>query len=859
MASRESGGPRPEHKAPAPAEKKPAETKDTKTPAEKPEAASPADRRLKSKKRKEIKPDGTIIVEDQEFYPDGEEVAGEGSKEKDGGKTEGKTPDTGKEGKEDGKDKSVTGDDVVKEVEKDPDASTEVKNAVKGHDHGHGAAKAVENTKVGGTKISKLWEKVKPALGGFLAGAAARSGIRFFAKRALDATSFGASIAAGGIVGGGMEYYKANKAENKRLYDMHTYDSALTDYDTMETDLERVKALVAVEEALKENIKSKKMTPTQRAEYGAKLMYLRTKIESVKSPEMEAATGVDKLKLLLQYRSKVDRQQLSAEQNKDIDSLLQDLKTFKKERGLTKDGWKIARSTLYGAAVGAVGGAVGEWALEHAGHFAADKGLIPEKWGFHVGSSSGGYGLHNPAEVAHAAREAAALEEEMSNMTTMLFTSAALIGVGGATVGVDSWLKNKRKSIIEADASGRVLGDLNTPAPEKPKPAQENLILAKNETEKLELKARLEILNRIKAQAKEGIDKAGQHLEGNKPNLKSFKEEWEKLHILLGTQQVENLVNGSSKEETEQIRTAWKEMVKEFNVIAKTLEEKADKIEKQEQAEDDGDGGEDDKGDPEKKKKTKEGGVEGGWQAKYDEESKKFGSALLKVPGALRQGDFAKAESHHLEAIMAISALAVFAKGLTGEEQKLAEEEIEAMQKKADLILDKIKKAKEPATQPEAEVKPAAPEAPKTQDELDADKLRLADVWKIGYYRKMVEFGLMQGLGANDTMEEGSANISRLNKFILLANEKNSIFEKLSAEGGETFRKRFLSSLTKLKQGNPGILKKLCLDLLYKGQDTGKVDEAQSILGVMDDIGAEVRMVADQARAGFKPKKKKTK
>ena len=93
----------------------------------------------------------------------------------------------------------------------------------------------------------------------------------------------------------------------------------------------------------------------------------------------------------------------------------------------------------------------------------------------------------------------------------------------------------------------------------------------------------------------------------------------------------------------------------------------------------------------------------------------------------------------------------------------------------------------------------------------------------------------------------------------MLANEKNSIFEKLSAEGGETFRKRFLSSLTKLKQGNPGILKKLCLDLLYKGQDTGKVDEAQSILGVMDDIGAEVRMVADQARAGFKPKKKKTK
>jgi hypothetical protein len=134
------------------------------------------------------------------------------------------------------------------------------------------AAAAMENKTAFGQKLKKIWGAVRPALAGFAAGAAAKAGIKFFAMRALDYGSVGASALAGGAVGGGLEFYKAYKGETKRLYDLETYNRTLDGYERM-TDMEKVKAYAVIENALKD----KNLNPAQNAELSAKMAPIKYK------------------------------------------------------------------------------------------------------------------------------------------------------------------------------------------------------------------------------------------------------------------------------------------------------------------------------------------------------------------------------------------------------------------------------------------------------------------------------------------------------------------------------------------------------------------------------------------------------
>jgi hypothetical protein len=298
------------------------------------------------------------------------------------------TPGIKPESVEARKEAPALGAAVVEVVKTDPQTPPEVKKVLENPANAHAAAEAVENKTTFGSKTKNF---LKNFGAGFVAGAAARAGVRFFAMRILDFGTVGSGALAGGAVGGGMELYKSYRAETKRLYDMKTYTDALTGYDAMGTDLERVKALVAVEAALKENIKSKKLSPTQRAEYEAKLQYLRTKIETSKQEGWEQKEGADKIKLLLQYRSQADGEQLKQEESKEVTKLLKD---FQKERGLKKNGKKIAWETTKGVVFGAAGGALGAWVFDNATHYASSHGWTPKSWGTHVGAG-------NSSETGH--------------------------------------------------------------------------------------------------------------------------------------------------------------------------------------------------------------------------------------------------------------------------------------------------------------------------------------------------------------------------------------------------------------------------------------------------------------------------
>ena len=213
----------------------------------------------------------------------------------------------------------------------------------------------INNRAVFGQKLKKTWETVRPGLAGAAAGAAMRSATKFALKRTLDFGSVGASAVAGGLVGGGMEFYKANKAEKQRLNNLDTYNKTLDGYEKM-TDLEKASAYVALEAALKD----RNLDPTVHAELSARMLEL--KVSADKKDAWEKNDKSERLLKLFELRQNAEFNLLEKGRSKEEAKILNQLY---KEQGLAKNWKKITLATAKGAVIGAGAGALGAWVFEH--------------------------------------------------------------------------------------------------------------------------------------------------------------------------------------------------------------------------------------------------------------------------------------------------------------------------------------------------------------------------------------------------------------------------------------------------------------------------------------------------------------
>jgi hypothetical protein len=326
MSGRESG-PRPEEHAEKPADKE----KETKTAeavkpvVSKPDAApqpghSPAEARLKSREQI-IGPDGSVRtkMEYYEVVPEAMSAtetarakAAEGratsveAKVKAGdssveiaGKTEKESDDKEKkELKEKGKETS--GHEIVEEVKNDLHAPKEVKEALKDPHKAKEAAKAVEEKSIFGDKTKNFFRR----FGTGMAAVGAKAGIKFLAKRTLDFGTVGAGAVAGGVVGGAVEGIKAYRAETKRLYDLKTYKDALAGYEHM-TNLDKVTAVIALEEKLKEKFEGRTLSSEEHSILSALKSDLRQKLQEAVGKDKVAGKKeeTENLEKLLAFRS----------------------------------------------------------------------------------------------------------------------------------------------------------------------------------------------------------------------------------------------------------------------------------------------------------------------------------------------------------------------------------------------------------------------------------------------------------------------------------------------------------------------------------------------------------------------------
>jgi hypothetical protein len=114
---------------------------------------------------------------------------------------------------------------------------------------------------------------------------------------------------------------------------------------------------------------------------------LRHKKDSKESKDNGLFDRAINMAKVVKSRSNADYEILKQEQSKEIKELLE---KFYKERGLQRNGKKIAWETAKGAIFGAAGGAFGAWAFEHVAHFAADKGWISKDLVDHSGTHGQG-------------------------------------------------------------------------------------------------------------------------------------------------------------------------------------------------------------------------------------------------------------------------------------------------------------------------------------------------------------------------------------------------------------------------------------------------------------------------------------
>jgi len=473
MSSREGGGhPGPEHSKGGTAveDKTPAQAKETKAPDSKGESSvsaghSPAEARLQSSEVT-VSPDGTIKTKKTFFENVPEpmsatELARAKAAESGGAKKDAETKSESgekdadkKEGAEAGKEKKeekpVTGEAVVEAVKNDPHAPKETKDALKDPHNAKDAAQAVENKSIFGQKTKNFFRR----FGTGMAAVGAKAGIKFLAKRTLDFGTVGAGAIAGAAVGGTVEGVRAWRAETKRLYDLKTYEDALAGYDSM-TNLEKVTAIIALEEKLKEKFSDRTLKPEEHSRLSNLKLDLRQRMEAVagKDKVSEKEEDVKNLEKLLGFRAgqatatekdknesgkfkqliglfrhgkdskhesdkdkekdllgraiglgkvlasrgDLDTEMLKEEQSKEVKALLE---KFYKERGLQRNGKKIALETAKGVVFGAAGGAFGAWAFEHAAHFAADHGWISQSL---VANADTHHAPGAPVEASHAA------------------------------------------------------------------------------------------------------------------------------------------------------------------------------------------------------------------------------------------------------------------------------------------------------------------------------------------------------------------------------------------------------------------------------------------------------------------------
>lgn len=396
----------------------PTENKPGNSPQKKDSHPSEANLKL-FEEEQTVNPDGSVVRKTKkEYYNPNSESNGSGKSEqpKDSGSE--KAPESPKspEAPEKKAEKPVTGNDVVDKLKNDPHTPENVKEHLKDPHKAEAVASAVEEKSVFGQRAKNFFKRFG---GGFVAGMAARAGIRFFAMRALDMGTVGAGVVAGGVAGGGMEAIKSFRAESKRLYDLKTYSEALSGYDSM-TNLDKVTAVIALEKKLKEKFTGRTLKPAEHAELQAQLLNLRTKLEAVtnastqrkadeemiknllkfrdpdfqsegpqeeseKKPEKEGKLGkflrrvkenvqgadfkdkdnLEKLIILagaVRARNNTDRELLKAENSEEVNKRL---KQFYKERGLNRNWKHIGWETTKGAVIGAAGGAAGAYVFEH--------------------------------------------------------------------------------------------------------------------------------------------------------------------------------------------------------------------------------------------------------------------------------------------------------------------------------------------------------------------------------------------------------------------------------------------------------------------------------------------------------------
>ncbi|MBI5530428.1 MAG: hypothetical protein HY918_02920 [Candidatus Doudnabacteria bacterium] len=247
------------------------------------------------------------------------------------------------------------GEVLVGEIVSDDEIPQYIKDGVSNPQTAQEAASAINEKSVFGQKLKKTWETLKPVVASAAAGAAVRSATKFALKRTLDFGTVGASAGAGAVVGGGMEFYKQNKAENRRLFNLETYNKTLDGYKEMSA-LEKAESYVAITEALEQ----RGLDRGQHAELSARLTTLKVALEN--KTEWESLPEAERLLKYMKAREQAEREELPKAMKKEAGKILKDL--FK-DKNLNKNWKKISTHTIKGAVIGAGAGALGAWAFDH--------------------------------------------------------------------------------------------------------------------------------------------------------------------------------------------------------------------------------------------------------------------------------------------------------------------------------------------------------------------------------------------------------------------------------------------------------------------------------------------------------------